>query len=278
MVDTHVKRLSYRLGLTDATDPSRIEQDLVAVIPRKEWIAISHRLIEHGRAVCRAIRPRCEVCELARICPKRGPRTDVVGNCPSLGEAHLRQFRFRRDPYRRSLPLPQGSGAEDPMHIQDIFRDHPTTFSFEFFPPKTDEASEDLFANIARLQPLEPSFVSVTYGAGGSTRERTHELILRIQRETDLTAVSHLTCVCHTEADLVVDPGALRRLGRREHPRSWRRPAQEPGRLRSGEGRLPERRGARAVHPVALRPDPAREASASASRGSPRATRARPTG
>ena len=88
------------------------------------------------------------------------------------------------------------------MHIQDIFREHPTTFSFEFFPPKTDEASEELFANILRLQPLEPSFVSVTYGAGGSTRERTHDLILRIQRETDLTAVSHLTCVCHSEADL----------------------------------------------------------------------------
>jgi methylenetetrahydrofolate reductase (NADPH) len=88
------------------------------------------------------------------------------------------------------------------MHILDIFQDHPTTFSFEFFPPKTDEASEELFANILRLQPLEPSFVSVTYGAGGSTRERTHDLILRIQRETDLTAVSHLTCVCHSEADL----------------------------------------------------------------------------
>src|SRR3954469_21884082 len=88
------------------------------------------------------------------------------------------------------------------MHIQDIFREHPTTFSFEFFPPKTDEASEELFANIARLQSLQPSFVSVTYGAGGSTRERTHDLILRIQSETDLTAVSHLTCVCHDEAAL----------------------------------------------------------------------------
>src|SRR5437773_6912935 len=88
------------------------------------------------------------------------------------------------------------------MHIQDIFNNHPTTFSFEFFPPKTDEASDDLFANIARLQPLQPSFVSVTYGAGGSTRERTHELVLRIQRETELTAVSHLTCVCHTLDEL----------------------------------------------------------------------------
>jgi methylenetetrahydrofolate reductase (NADPH) len=88
------------------------------------------------------------------------------------------------------------------MHILDIFKAHPTTFSFEFFPPKTDEAWEDLFRNIARLQPLQPSFVSVTYGAGGSTRERTHDLILRIQRETNLTAVSHLTCVCHTVEEL----------------------------------------------------------------------------
>src|SRR5262249_59441047 len=84
------------------------------------------------------------------------------------------------------------------MHIQDIFRQHRTTFSFEFFPPKTDKASEELFATITRLQELRPSFVSVTYGAGGSTRERTHDLVCRIQRETTLTAVSHLTCVCHT--------------------------------------------------------------------------------
>ncbi len=89
-----------------------------------------------------------------------------------------------------------------PMHIRDIFQAHPTTFSFEFFPPKTDEASEELFANIAQLQVLQPSFVSVTYGAGGSTRERTHDLIVRIQQETSLTAVSHLTCVCHTRDEL----------------------------------------------------------------------------
>jgi methylenetetrahydrofolate reductase (NADPH) len=88
------------------------------------------------------------------------------------------------------------------MHIRDIFREHRTTFSFEFFPPKTDAASEELFATIARLQELRPSFVSVTYGAGGSTRERTHDLVVRIHRETSLTAVSHLTCVCHTLAEL----------------------------------------------------------------------------
>src|SRR6266852_4350747 len=88
------------------------------------------------------------------------------------------------------------------MHIQDIFQAHRTTFSFEFFPPKTDAAWEELFVTIAQLQRLQPSFVSVTYGAGGSTRERTHDLVVRIQQETNLTAVSHLTCVCHTREEL----------------------------------------------------------------------------
>jgi methylenetetrahydrofolate reductase (NADPH) len=88
------------------------------------------------------------------------------------------------------------------MHIQDIFKNHSTSFSFEFFPPKTDRASDELFATIAQLQVLQPSFVSVTYGAGGSTRERTHDLVVRIQRETRLTAVSHLTCVCHRREEL----------------------------------------------------------------------------
>lgn len=88
------------------------------------------------------------------------------------------------------------------MHIRDIFRDHRTTFSFEFFPPKTDEASEELFGHITRLQELRPSFVSVTYGAGGSTRQRTHDLVVRILQETHLTAIAHLTCVCHEEAEL----------------------------------------------------------------------------
>jgi methylenetetrahydrofolate reductase (NADPH) len=88
------------------------------------------------------------------------------------------------------------------MHIQDILEANPTSFSFEFFPPKTDRAWEELFETIAQLQALQPSFVSVTYGAGGSTRERTHDLVVRIQRETRLTAVSHLTCVCHCREEL----------------------------------------------------------------------------
>ena len=88
------------------------------------------------------------------------------------------------------------------MHIADILRDNPTSLSFEFFPPKSDAASEELFGTITQLQELRPSFVSVTYGAGGGTRDRTHDLIIRIQKETAITAVSHLTCVCHTKVEM----------------------------------------------------------------------------
>jgi methylenetetrahydrofolate reductase (NADPH) len=88
------------------------------------------------------------------------------------------------------------------MHIREILKAHRPSFSFEFFPPKTEQGYEELFATIARLQQLAPSFVSVTYGAGGSTREKTHDLVVRIQRETALTAVAHLTSVCHTVEDL----------------------------------------------------------------------------
>lgn len=67
--------------------------------------------------------------------------------------------------------------------------------SFEFFPPKTDKMHAKLWTAIERLAPLQPSFVSVTYGAGGSTRERTHDTVVRIQKETGLVAAAHLTCV-----------------------------------------------------------------------------------
>ena len=88
------------------------------------------------------------------------------------------------------------------MHIQEIFAQHPTTFSFEFFPPKTEETSQALYASIAELEELKPSFVSVTYGAGGSTRQLTHDLVLRIRQTTTLEPVPHLTCVCHNEDEV----------------------------------------------------------------------------
>lgn len=81
------------------------------------------------------------------------------------------------------------------MLIKDIFKGTATTFSFEFFPPRTSEGWERLFHSITDLIELKPSWVSVTYGAGGSTRENTHNLVVRIKKETDLTVVSHLTCV-----------------------------------------------------------------------------------
>lgn len=74
--------------------------------------------------------------------------------------------------------------------------------SFEFFPPKTDKAEESLWQTIKRLAPLSPRFVSVTYGAGGTTRERTHATVTRIRRETDLEPAAHLTCVAASRSEI----------------------------------------------------------------------------
>jgi len=88
------------------------------------------------------------------------------------------------------------------MHIKDIFAKHHTTFSFEFMPPKTDQAAQQLYATIAELEPLRPAFVSVTYGAGGSTRQFTHDLVVRLKEQTSCDPIPHLTCVCHQEAEI----------------------------------------------------------------------------
>ncbi|MEO6360118.1 MAG: methylenetetrahydrofolate reductase [Sphingomicrobium sp.] len=74
--------------------------------------------------------------------------------------------------------------------------------SFEFFPPKTEKMEETLWESVKTLEPLRPRFVSVTYGAGGSTRERTHATVERIARETSLTAAAHLTCVGATRDEV----------------------------------------------------------------------------
>jgi methylenetetrahydrofolate reductase (NADPH) len=88
------------------------------------------------------------------------------------------------------------------MHITDIFARDTATYSFEFFPPRTDAAWGTLFERISEFEALAPSFVSVTYGAGGSTRQHTHELVVRLLRETSLDPVPHLTCVCHKEPEI----------------------------------------------------------------------------
>src|SRR3954465_924781 len=76
------------------------------------------------------------------------------------------------------------------------------TFSFEFSPPKTDSAQLSLGRTIAELEPLAPSFVSVTYGAGGSTPPRPREVVTWVGRETGITAMAHLTCQGHTRAEV----------------------------------------------------------------------------
>jgi endonuclease-3 len=72
VVDTHVHRISRRLGLTTADDPVRIERELIEILPKKEWIDYSHRLIWHGRKICKARRPLCEECTMKGFCPRIG--------------------------------------------------------------------------------------------------------------------------------------------------------------------------------------------------------------
>jgi methylenetetrahydrofolate reductase (NADPH) len=88
------------------------------------------------------------------------------------------------------------------MHIKDLLARGRPTFSFEFFPPRTEDAARQLEQTIADLRDLTPSFVSVTYGAGGSTRERTIEIVTRVKQEHGIEAMAHLTCAGSTREDL----------------------------------------------------------------------------
>jgi methylenetetrahydrofolate reductase (NADPH) len=89
------------------------------------------------------------------------------------------------------------------MRISDIIASNSgPTFSFEFFPPKTPEGEQNLYTTLAALKALEPSFVSVTYGAGGSTRALTVEIVKRIKNEFGIEAMAHFTCVGHTREEL----------------------------------------------------------------------------
>jgi methylenetetrahydrofolate reductase (NADPH) len=88
------------------------------------------------------------------------------------------------------------------MKIIDILRSGKRTVSFEFFPPKDDAGFADLFQTIAALRPLQPSYVSVTYGAGGSTRRKTVDIVKRIKHEIGLESMAHLTCVGATREEI----------------------------------------------------------------------------
>ncbi|MFL5266279.1 MAG: methylenetetrahydrofolate reductase [Stellaceae bacterium] len=100
--------------------------------------------------------------------------------------------RYRPEPWRGLL-------AADPVIDFDA---GPPRVSFEFFPPKTAEMDARLWEVVKRLEPLAPRFVSVTYGAGGSTRERTHATVRRIRQETTLEPAAHLTCVAATQGEI----------------------------------------------------------------------------
>lgn len=89
------------------------------------------------------------------------------------------------------------------MLVKDILNTERTSFSFEFFPPKTEKGWGSLFETISDLEPLKPAYVSVTYGAGGSTRDKTHDLVTKIEKDTGITVVSHLTCVGSSKDEIM---------------------------------------------------------------------------
>src|SRR5207237_7774983 len=88
------------------------------------------------------------------------------------------------------------------MRVSETFKLGRPVFSFEFFPPRTDQASRDLFKAIDQLQALRPDFVTVTYGAGGSTRERTIELVTELKHRLRIEVAAHLTCVGHSADEI----------------------------------------------------------------------------
>ena len=88
------------------------------------------------------------------------------------------------------------------MHFADVYQKQGTSFSFEFFPPGTEKGWAALDRTINDLEAFRPDFVSVTYGAGGSTRHRTHDLVIRLQQESTLDPIPHLTCVEHDPQEI----------------------------------------------------------------------------
>jgi methylenetetrahydrofolate reductase (NADPH) len=88
------------------------------------------------------------------------------------------------------------------MHINEIFERDGATYSFEFFPPKSEQGWDQLFTRIQQFKKLAPSFVSVTYGAGGSTRLHTQELVVRLREEASVDATPHLACVGHSRGEI----------------------------------------------------------------------------
>lgn len=101
-----------------------------------------------------------------------------------------------------SIPLISGHDTDMLQALRELYGTKTPSVSFEFFPAKTEEADAALWKVIGTLAPLKPWFVSVTYGAGGTTRERTHATVTRIKRETELHPAAHLTCLGHSKAEI----------------------------------------------------------------------------
>jgi methylenetetrahydrofolate reductase (NADPH) len=101
-----------------------------------------------------------------------------------------------------SIPLISARDTELLQAMRELYGTQKPSVSFEFFPPKCETSEDALWKAITALAPLNPWFVSVTYGAGGSTRERTHATVTRIKRETRLSPAAHLTCIGHSKAEI----------------------------------------------------------------------------
>ncbi len=130
------------------------------------------------------------------------------------------------------------------MRISEILRNQdppraggPPSFSFEFFPPKTEAGEQNLYKALSELKPLDPSFVSVTYGAGGSSREKTIGIVKRIKEEFGLEAMAHFTCVAATVPELRETLDEMQRGGDRQRARAARRSAGRRGGLDEDRGR-----------------------------------------
>ena len=151
----------------------------------------------------------------------------------------------------QALSTARASLAIPVMRISQMLAAGSPTISFEFFPPRDDAGFDNLFQTIDALRPLQPSYVSVTYGAGGSTRRKTIELVRRIKHEIGIESMAHLTCVGASRAEIDRSAGQAGGRGHRERAAAPRRSPAGPGPLRACCRWLPLRQRTGRIHPPA---------------------------
>ncbi len=216
---------------------------------RAEGLEHSALLVDEG------IEGRLDIVAEGCVVPVGHAQRLVSGRAPAVAGPVPRLLRMANEQARR---------------IGDLVREGERSFSFEFFPPKDEAGEAQLWQAIRELEPYRPTFVSVTYGAGGTTRDTTVRVTGRIARETSLTAMAHLTCVGHTRAELdgVLDTYADAGIGNVMVLRGD--PAEGPrAAVGADQGRIHVRRGARRARPASA------ATSASGWRRSPRVIRPR---